>query len=304
TINVAWANVPLSGGLYYWTTMADNSYPGYTRPKDAMTGKVADTGTGIQRYDFSKDGAAPELVYTDQGTPPTFTGSPASLASDGGQGTCIGCHSISNDGTKMALTINGSNAAGLALLDIANKSLLVVNPAAGTGNLADRRVPNFAATTTFGPSTDYMVNMYRSKLYLTPVNLSPLAHSGEVVPSWREYKGDPFWSQDGKYLVFTSFADPDVLSPYNDGLNGDMKRGGQIVIASAEDGNVHDDARVLVPRQSGVTSYYPVVSNDSKLIAFNRSTCAADPDVYGAGYGSQTCDGYDDSSATIWLTAP
>src|SRR5207253_3081478 len=112
------------------------------------------------------------------------------------------------------------------------------------------------------------------------------------------------WSQDGKYLVFTSFDVPDI-GLYNDvGLNGDMKRGGQIAIASAEDSQVHDDAHVLVARQGGVTSYYPVISNDSKLIAFNRSTCGSDPDSYGSGYGSQTCDGYDDSSAAIWLTAP
>jgi hypothetical protein len=307
SVNVAWANVPLSGGLYYWTTMTDGAYPGYTRPKDASTGVVATTGTGIQRYDFSMDGAAPELVYTDQGTPPNFTGSPPSPASDGGEGTCIGCHAITNDGTKMALTINGSNAAGFALLDIATKSLQVVNPPAGNTGLVDLRVPNFAANTTFNPAGDGMVNMYRSKLYLTPIitsTTSPLAHQGEVVPSWSEYKGDPFWSQDGKYVVFTSFATPDVLSPYNDGLNGDMKKGGQIMIASSDGTMVNDDAKVLVPRQGNVTSYYPVVSNDSQLIAFSRSTCGTDPDLYGNGYGSQTCDGYDDSSGTLWLTTP
>jgi hypothetical protein len=305
TINVAWANVPLSGGLYYWTTMTANAFPGYTLPSGATT------GTGIQRYDFSMDGAAPELVYTDQGTPPNFPGSPSSPSSPdsgGGLGTCIGCHAITNDGTTMALSINGSNGGGLALLDIANKALRVVNPNPTTGGAMDNlRVANFAATTTFSPAGDMMVNMYRSVLHLTPTNAFPLSWQSEVAPSWGEYKGDPFWSQDGKYLVFTSFSVPDVLSPYNDGLNGDMKRGGQIVIASAQGTSVNDDAHALVPRETGVTSYYPVVSNDSKLVAFCRSTCSSDPnqvDLYGSGYGDQTCDGYDDSSATLWLTTP
>jgi Tol biopolymer transport system component len=170
--------------------------------------------------------------------------------------------------------------------------------------MTNLRIPNFAAVTTWGPNNDYVVNMYQSKLYLTPIAGTMLAHSGEVVPSWSEYKGDPFWSQDGKYLVFTSFDMPD-MGMYNDtGLNGDMKRRGQIVIATAEDTQVHDDAKVLVARQSGVTSYYPVISNDSKLIAFVRSTCGSDPDVLGSGYGSQSCDGYDDSTGQLWLTAP
>ena len=72
---------------------------------------------------------------------------------------------------------------------------------------------------------------------------------GPVVPTWQAqepYATDPFWSQDG-----TCSCSPRSRSPatglYNTtGLNGDMKKGGQIVIATADATGVHDDARVLV----------------------------------------------------------
>jgi len=169
-----------------------------------------------------------------------------------------------------------------------------------------------ATETTFGPNADVMVNMYKSKLYLHGTTAS-LLNEGEVAASYSDgYKSDPFWSQSGKYFVFTSFAQPDVSVQYYNptGLNGDMKRGGQISIASATMTGINNDAHVLVPRENNITKYYPAISNDDALVVYNQSTCGVDPDVYtnlatGVGvYGAQTCDGYDDSSATLWLTSP
>jgi hypothetical protein len=308
-IDVAWANVPLSGGLYYWTTMADGVVPGYRSPRN--TDGTPATGTGIQRYDFGMDGAKPQLVYTDEGAPPSFLGSPPATA-DGAQ--CIGCHAITNDGKTMALTVGGSGSSDFALLDLTTLSLTVLDAAAagGSTSLTDInyykqfRKSGIVTETTFGPNGDVMVNMYKSKLYLRGTTAS-LVSQGPVVPSWPEYASDPFWSQTGKFLVFTSFATPDVGTYNTTGLNGDMKSGGQIVIASAGSSMVNDDAHVIVPRQAGTTNYYPVISNDDQLIAFTRSTCSTDPDVYATTtnlYGVQTCDGYDDSSGTIWMTTP
>ena len=316
-VSVAWANVPLSGGLYYWTTLAPNIVPGYIPPNNADN-SPGTTGTGIQRYAFGKDGAvsAPQLVYTDRGRAPTFYGSPPA-AFDGAQ--CVGCHAISNDGKTMALTIGGSAHSDFALLDLTTLTMTVLNAAASTGATDPRdinyykqfRVSNVATETTFGPNGDVMVNMYQSKLFLRGTTAS-LTNQGEVAGSFADqYKSDPFWSQSGKYFVFTSFAVPDVSVQYFNptGLNGDMKRNGQIAIASATATGINNDAHVLVPRENNITKYYPAVSNDDALVVYNQSTCGVDPDVYtnlstGAGlYGAQTCDGYDDSSATLWLVA-
>jgi len=317
-INVAWANVPLSGGLYYWTTLAPGIVPGYMPPNNADN-TPGTTGTGIQRYDFGKDGQAsmPQLVYTDRGRSPTFLGSPPATA-DNAQ--CVGCHAITSDGKTMALTIGGSSAPDFALLDLTTLTMTVLNAAASTGvtSMSDInyykqfRATAVATETTFGPNGDVMVNMYKSKLYLHGTTAS-LINDGEVAASYADgYKSDPFWSQSGKYFVFTSFAQPDVSAQYYNptGLNGDMKRGGQISIASATMTGINNDAHVLVPRQNNITMYYPAVSNDDALVVYNQSTCGIDPDVYtnlstGVGvYGAQTCDGYDDSSATLWLTTP
>ena len=68
------------------------------------------------------------------------------------------------------------------------------------------RTTNVATETTFGPNGDVMVNMYKSKLYLHGTTAS-LINEGEVAASFADpYKSDPFWSQSGKYFVFTSFA--------------------------------------------------------------------------------------------------
>ena len=58
---------------------------------------------------------------------------------------------------------------------------------------------------------------------------------------------------------------------------------------------------------SNVTSYYPCVSEDSKWVVFNQSNCAGNPNATdvnyngSAGYGTGVCDGYDDSSAKLYL---
>jgi hypothetical protein len=159
-----------------------------------------------------------------------------------------------------------------------------------------------------------MISMLQSKLYLTRVTVNgtmgTATRVGPVMPAWKENVSDPFWSFDGSLFVFTSFDMPSK-GMYNDtGLNGDMKKRGKIGIATADADGVNDDARDLVPRVANVTSYYPAVSHDSKLVVFNRSTCStATPDldpIYKTveSYGSQTCDGYDDSSATLWTIDP
>jgi hypothetical protein len=125
------------------------------------------------------------------------------------------------------------------------------------------------------------------------------------------YQSDPFWSHDGSLLVYTSFNTAATATSTGNpaGLNGDLKTGGQIAIADATPSTVMDDARVLVPRVSNITSYYPCVSEDSKWVVYNQSNCGGNPNAMdinyngSAGYGTGVCDGYDDSSAKLYLVS-
>jgi WD40-like Beta Propeller Repeat len=334
SINVAWANVGLSGGIYYWSTIpnppkvSSENAPAQP-PNYILLDPMSKEGTAIYRYDFTNGTPAPTVTWTDDGGPksdPPYQGAPAAVNNNVGKGHCIGCHAISNDGKYMAMTIGGSasDAANLAILDISQQNLININPSASTDpnssptvNWSDYwkrfRVEGMAAENTWGPSNDRMVSMFRSKLYLTQVTITgttgTVARIGPVLPSWTEYASDPFWSQDGSLFAFTSFDQPTIGTYNTDGLNGDMKRRGKIAIATADATGIHDNAHDLVPRANGVTSFYPSISNDNKLVVFNQSTCGTDPDphrpdVDPTRYGNQTCDGYDDLSTTLWITTP
>jgi len=336
-ITVAWSNVGLSGGIYYWSTIPNPpKVAGEGAPPTPGSYILLDpaqtSGTAIYRYDFTNGTSAPTVTWTDDGGPkstPSYQGAPAAVNNNVGKGHCIGCHAISQDGKLMALTIGGSSTvegANLAILDIGQQNLININPAASTdpnssptSNPTDYwkkfRVEKIATESTWGPNNDHMVSMYQSKLYLTQVNVTgttgTVTRGTPVVPTWtatEPYASDPFWSADGSLFVFTSFATPDIGTYNTDGLNGDMKRGGQIVIADGDPASIRDNARPLVPRANGVTNFYPSISNDSKLVVFNQSTCGSDPDVNRATadsqYGNQSCDGYDDSTSTLWIVKP
>jgi hypothetical protein len=345
TVSVAWSNVKLSGGLYYWSTIpsptrcpnATDQNPVPNPPSYCLLDNPANSpsGTAIYRYAFDLNNGGsptPTTVWTDDGGPssnPKYDGAPQAFDSGTAGGHCIGCHSISNKGNFMALTLGGSsntNGANFSLLDIASQTLININPSASTDpsstpsqNPTDYwkkfRMESLATENAWGPNEDRVVSMYLSKLYLTLITATPGMLTGSamrmapVVPTWQAqepYATDPFWSQDGTLFAFTSFAQPSVGMYNTTGLNGDMKQGGQIVIATADANGINDDAHVLVSRGNNVTSYYPSISNDSKLVVFNTSNCGSGTDINksSSDYGNGTCDGYDDSSATLWIVSP
>ncbi len=347
-ISAAWAPAAVTGGLYYWTVLPNQQYcPSSTMASPGTyclldTTQTPKNGTAIYRYDFSQDNPVPQQVWTDDGGPsssPAYQGAPQAWDNGVAGGHCIGCHSITNDGKYMGLGIGGSstyNAANWEVLDIQNQALLSINPThtGGSGCNDPSASPTndptcywqayrkdaFATEMTWGPNDDAMVAMYYSKLYLNTITFgaagtgtATIAQSGLAMPTSAAaidpYQSDPFWSHDGKLLVYTSFSQPAAASSTGNpsGLNGDLKTGGRIAIADANGETITDDARVLVDRQSNITSYYPVVSEDSKWVVYNQSNCGGNPngtDINyngSAGYGTGVCDGYDDSTAKLYL---
>jgi WD40-like Beta Propeller Repeat len=315
-VRLAWANVALSGGLYYWTTINPGAVAGYVAPDPGDP-----RGTAVMRYNFDGDASKPEIVWTDRGSPvttPPFGESPPALAGTDpesqvrwGEGRCIGCHTISPDGKLMAFSIGGSDASSMAILNIARPPTLAeLDPTAapdtatGIDRLKRFRKGSFATFTTFGPLSDLLVTMYRGKLALRQVTLVaptlPLVRDNLFGAATAERKTDPFWSPDGTHFAFASYDF--TLETQSSKFNGDTKTGGQIWMATADATGPHEDAKVIVPRQAGVTSYYPAISHDGNLVVFNKSQCSGPttPGTYGLG----ACDGYDDITASLWLTDP
>jgi hypothetical protein len=353
-VNVAWASSAVTGGLYYWTVIPNANYCPSATDGNPMPNPPTyclldvhqnpKNGTAIYRYDFSQDNPKPQQVWTDDGGPgsnPAFDGAPQAWNNGTAGGHCIGCHSITNDGKFMGLTIGGSstyNAANWELLDIQNQGLFEINPSKTGGNNCNDpnasptsdiacyweayRKDQFATEMAWGPNDDVMVSMYRSKLYFNTVSATQgqftsatITQMGAALPSSASkidpYQSDPFWSHDGSYLVYTSFsqaATPDSTGNPS-GLNGDLKTGGRIAIATATASSVNDDAKVLVDRQNNKTSYYPVISEDSNWVVYNQSDCGGNPNGTDinyngtSGYGTGVCDGYDDSTAKLYLVS-
>ena len=155
-VNVDWAQSGLTGGLYFWTVLPNQPYcPSATAASPGTyclqdTTQLPKNGTAIFRYDFSKTNPVPQQVWTDDGGPnsmPPYQGGPQAWNAGQAGGHCIGCHTITNDGKFMALTIGGSssyNAANWELLDIGAQSLLIDNPTKTGGSGCND--PNATAT--------------------------------------------------------------------------------------------------------------------------------------------------------------
>ena len=261
-IKVAWTSVLLTGGLYYWTTINNGAT------------------TAIYRYDFSGDASKPQVVYTDmQVKDPSVDGA-----------RCIGCHALSQDGKKMAMTLGGSYPASFQMVDVA------------TGDRLTYEAPpidqGYAAQTAFNHDGSRMLQMFRGKFQLRTTDAAPM-ELGEQLTSIKENKSDGVWSPDGKLFAFASF-DPAAI--VNDGdpkyaMDSDMKTGAQLWITDSDDQQITDAPRVLVARKPGFTSYYPSISDDDQLVVFDQSDCSG-PSGH-TQYGTSPCDSYDDASASL-----
>ncbi len=263
--DVSWTYSTLTGGLYYWTTI------------DATAGN----NTAIKRYDFSKASDAPEVYWAQTPDSPQLTGAQAGVD----QHACMGCHAISRDGTKIALSFGGSLPAAFELIDVATKEPLAARLDTTTG---------YAVMTTFSPDNARMINSYHGKLLLREANADLTEVSELFASDTIEPKSHPFWSPTGDHVAFVSFnftAGPQASEP-----TGDIVQDSQIWIAASDAASVTAPATLLVPRVSGKSSYYPAISDDGKFVVFNQSSCSAEST---AGWGIGPCDGYNDVSARL-----
>ncbi|MBK8257864.1 MAG: hypothetical protein IPK82_35000 [Polyangiaceae bacterium] len=261
-VDVRWTFTGVGGGLYYWSAI-DNG------------------ATAIFRFDLDAQGTPPEKFFSQDMSPPLH---------DGTQTPCVGCHSLSLDGTKMGLSFGGSDPSDFALIDVATADPIAVQNTDANG---------FATFSALSPDASRVVTALRGKLTLRAANES-LANTGDLAPA--ETQGEaltqPFWSADGSMLAYVGWV------PNQNGasgsFNGDVARGAQIFLSQWNADSLADTT-VLVAREQGKSNYYPAISDDGEWVIFNRSSCDGPPGFH--PYGNDPCDGYDDASARVYAVS-
>jgi hypothetical protein len=293
--DVHWTYAELTGGIYYWSAPSE-----------------------IRRYDFESGNATPEVYWqADIDSPgviyPMDYLNPKNGSTWTEDHSCMGCHAISPDGTKIALAFGGSLPGALGLYNVADKKPIFATwakgyPLDGGGALQklDGTTP-FALFTAFNPAGTRMINSQRTQLFMR--NVDAMASTvGEIFPDLKEPKTHPFWSPKGDKIVFTTYVPDGTRNAGNGdptaGTTGDITPQGEIWIADADGTDITGPPKVLVAREgTNASNFYPAISSDGKFVVFNKTVCGNSMGaVANSGWTKSTCDGNDDPGAGLWLT--
>jgi hypothetical protein len=242
TFKMSFSQDDVRGGLYYWTT----------------------TLKSIERWDFAS---------TTQTTAETVV-SPA----DGDGTTCVGCHTVSHDGSKMVATLGGQGDGRILLWDIAKKQAM-----------AKPFTQQKSQFESWNPDGSMFVGMFDDGRKTGPSNLllfdgSTALKTGEI--DLGGLRADhPDWARDDQHIVFTSV---DTTGMYTD------QRPQKSGLAYIERNGMGWGAPMtFAPYVPGKNRYYPAVAPTNDFVIFNESTCPA------SGSGAD-CDADTDPTATLY----
>jgi hypothetical protein len=211
-------NEIVQGGLYYWTT---------TPPQ------------GIFRYDMGTPGTPPSSFF-----PPNMA--------PGNPTNCVGCHTLSKDGSKIAMTIDSGDGRG-AMFNVADRSIIV--PFA-----TNTQRWNFA---TFTPDATKFVTVQSGQMVLRDANTGAII--GTPIPNTSgTLATHPEISPDGAQLA--------NVETTGGGTDYDVT-GGSIVTRTFDPGsNTFGPTKVLVANASGMSNFYPSWSPDGQWLLFTRTS--------------------------------
>ncbi len=183
---------------------------------------------------------------------------------------CVGCHVITHDGTKMAVTYEGGNGPA-AIVTVPSLSALLPETSGDKWNFA-----------SYSPDGNRMVATSGGTLQI--LDSSGGASNGMVQQiladgSAGHYASHPDWSSDGSKIVYV-----DVGAPQNNTEWNFSK--GSIVVVSDMGMGVFGNPQTIVT-SAGENNYYPSFSPDGKWVLFNR--------------GSNTA--YNDKTAEVWVVS-
>lgn len=229
TRQVGIAQEPMNGGLYYWEATGDGV---------------------IKRYDFGIPTPQGETYYS---------------AAQAGTGLCVGCHTMSAKGNRIAVGFDApTQVSTLQVLDVASRSKLFqlgTSPVGGGSNFQ-----------AFSPDETEIITSNGGTMVLrdaatgAPKDPNPLVALGTM----------PDYAPDGSAVVFAKpvnspCALPTMCMP---GINK-----GSIALLPW-DGSAWGGEQVLVQQAGTENNYYPAFSPDGKWVLYNFS---AGSNSYDAG---------------------
>jgi hypothetical protein len=272
TTNIQFAQEPVNGGVYYWDV----------------------THTRIMRFDFGGTQTAPDVFIApgDYGT----------------NGSCIGCHSLSHDGTKIAASQNGQGGGQLIYVNSIGK---VTPPPAPARTDPSYLAQNNDATdhiqfASFNPSGDQFVAVYgdtdstsagadggtlldRNKLWFHDGTTGAIIAGAQKQLSFEP--DHPSWSPDGTMIAMTHV-----------GSHGTSQReySGGIDLATFSNGILADPVVVIPSLVPGTNTYNPDFVPDSSFFVFSQSTCPVGQER------TEQCDSdvAGNLNATTWAAQP
>ncbi len=223
-------NEIVQGGLYYWTT---------TPPQ------------GIFRYDMSTPSVPPSSFF------------PANMA-PGGATNCVGCHTLSKDGTKIAMTIDSGDGRG-AMFNVADRSVLIPFD-------TNAQRWNFA---TFNADASKLITLSQGQMVLRDSNGGAVI--GSPIPNQSGSATHPELSPDGTMLANVETSNR---------IYDFQVTGGTIVTRTFDDGtNTFGPINTLVADAPGASNFYPSWSPDGQWVLFTRTVG----------------NSYSDTSAEVWV---
>jgi hypothetical protein len=259
--HLTFSHDPIEGALYYWTTSGQSA---------------------IMRWDFGGSTTTAVSYLTPANT-------------DGS--TCVGCHALAPDGSKLVASAGGQGDGRLLLWDVANNKALQPFPLAQRSQFESW---NAAGTQFVGMYGDN-AGPSGSAPKAGPVNLMIFDGTMGTVASTIDLGGlradHPDWSKNTSGPDTIAFTSVDAVAATTDQRPA---TGGIDFIQ--ETGGVWGMPQMLVPSQLGKNRYYPAIAPDGNLLVYDESTCTSGTPTAGQP-ADASCDADTDLTATIFFTS-
>ncbi len=170
-------------------------------------------------------------------------------------GGCVGCHSVSRDGTRLAL----ANAEDrVRIVDLTSGAVLVPAGAGGAVEPVPAKGDKAGVWSTFSPNSQRLLVAADGKLNLLDAGTGAPIGAGLITLPAKSNATHPDWSPDGAHVAFTLTDKP-----------ADKNVDNASIAWLPVDGDSFGVPEVLVPSEGAMdNNLFPAFSPDSRFLAY------------------------------------